>query len=160
VALDGTVTMTVTQADGGGLSVSLSTSNLQAGLPLSTLAWSGSLSLTRSGSVADSGASTTSSAWSASGLSLVAVRNGHEADLSFNGSGTRTVQWQEGVPQASSYQGSSSLGLASSRWNGTLDVATQGAMVLDPEGVPQSGSVSLSLGSTSGRPPWPMAAPP
>jgi hypothetical protein len=160
VALDGTVTMTVTQADGGGLSVSLSTSNLQAGLPLSTLAWSGSLSLTRSGSVADSGASTTSSAWSASGLSLVAVRNGHEADLSFNGSGTRTVQWQEGVPQASSYQGSSSLGLASSRWNGTLDVATQGAMVFDPEGVPQSGSVSLSLGSTSGRPPWPMAAPP
>jgi hypothetical protein len=96
--------------------------------------------------VADSGASTTSSAWSASGLSLVAVRNGHEADLSFNGSGTRTVQWQDGVPQASSYQGSSSLGLASSRWNGTLDVATQGAMVFDPEGVPQSGSVSLSLG--------------
>jgi hypothetical protein len=33
VALDGTVTMTVTQADSGGLTVSLSTSNLQAGLP-------------------------------------------------------------------------------------------------------------------------------
>lgn len=146
VVLNGTVTMTVTQADSGGLTVSLDTSDLQAGLPLSTLGWSGSLSLTRSGSVADSGASTTSSAWSASGLSLVAVRNGHEADLSFNGSGTRTVQWQDGVPQSSSYQGSSSLGLASSRWNGTLDVATQGAMVFDPEGVPQSGSVSLSLG--------------
>ena len=146
VVLDGTVTMTVTQADSGGLTVSLDTSDLQAGLPLSTLGWSGSLSLTRSGSVADSGASTTTSAWSASGLDLNAVRNGHEADLSFNGGGTRTVQWQDGVPQSSSYQGSSSLGLSSSRWNGTLDVATQGAMVFDPEGVPQSGSVSLSLG--------------
>jgi hypothetical protein len=146
VVLNGTVTMTVTQADSGGLTVSLDTSDLQAGLPLSTLGWSGSLSLTRSGSVADSGASTTSSAWSANGLSLVAVRNGHEADLSFNGSGTRTVQWQDGVPQSSSYQGSSSLGLASSRWDGTLDVATQGAMVFDPQGLPQSGSVSLSLG--------------
>lgn len=146
VALDGTVTMTVTQSGSGGLTVSLTTSDLQAGLPLSTLGWSGSLSLTRTGTVASSGASTTSSAWSASGLSLVAVRNGHEADLSFNGSGTRSVQWQDGVPASSSYQGSSSLGLASSRWNGTLDVATQGAMVFDPEGVPQSGSLSLSLG--------------
>ncbi|WP_374588761.1 hypothetical protein [Ideonella dechloratans] len=146
VALDGTVTMTVTQSGSGGLTVSLATSDLQAGLPLSTLGWSGSLSLTRTGTVASSGASTTSSAWSASGLSLVAVRNGHEADLSFNGSGNRSVQWQDGVPASSSYQGSSSLGLASSRWNGTLDVATQGAMVFDPEGVPQSGSLSLSLG--------------
>lgn len=148
VALDGTVTMTVTQADSSGLGVTLSTGSgtLQASFPLSTLAWSGSLSLQRSGTLASSGSATTRSSWSASGLTLQAQRNGHQADLSFSGSGTRTVQWLNAVPQSSTYQGSSSLGLQSSRWTGTLSVATDGAMGFDPEGVPQSGSLALSLG--------------
>lgn len=148
VALDGTVTMMVTQADAGGFGVTLSTGSgtLQASFPLSTLTWSGSLSLQRTGTVASSGSSSTSSSWSADGLTLQAQRNGHQADLSFSGSGARTVQWLNAVPQSSTYQGSSSLGLQSSRWTGSLTVATDGAMAFDPQGVPQSGSLALSLG--------------
>jgi hypothetical protein len=144
-SIDGAMTLVVTAAAAGALTVQTTTQGLTVVLPLRTLTWNGSSTLAQT--VVVSGATTTTSTrWTAAQIQLTSLRNARSSSFTLSGVDvTRSVVVTNGVLAGSS--GSTALTLAATLPNGawTAAIATQGNVSYDAAGVPIAGTWAIAL---------------
>jgi len=147
VALNGTATLTVNSNGGGVLSVSTSTQNLQVALPLRTLTYNGSSTLSRA--VVTNGATTTvTNRWTSPQIVVKSVRNGTLRTSTFTLSHvdmTRSFTWINGVLTATGFSGTHTMDAVLPNASWSITTATQGTVTCDANGVPTQGDWTITL---------------
>jgi hypothetical protein len=146
VALTGSATLTVVSNGSGVLAVSTATQNLQVALPLRTLTYNGSSSLSQT--VTTNGASTTTvNRWTSPRIEVRSVRNsGRTSTFTLsNVDLTRTFVQTGGVITARSASGTHTLDAVLPNASWSITVATQGAVSYDANGVPTQGAWTITL---------------
>lgn len=144
-SVDGAMTLVVSAAAAGALTVQTETQGLTVVLPLRTLTWNGSSTLAQT--VVTSGAtSTTTTRWTSAQIQLTSLRNARSSSFTLSGVDvTRGVVVTNGAVAGSS--GSTALTLASILPNGTWTaaIASQGTVSYDAAGLPIAGSWAITL---------------
>jgi hypothetical protein len=145
VALTGTATLTVVTASGGVTAVNTSTQNLQVTLPLRTLTYNGSSSLSKT--VTTNGATTTTvNRWTSPRIEVRSVRNARTSTFTLsNVDVTRTFAQTGGVISARSAGGTYTLDAVLPNGSWSITVASQGAVSYDANGVPIQGAWTITL---------------
>ena len=147
VSLNGTATLTVTQAGGGVTAVDTTTQNLQVALPLRTLTYNGSSSFSHT--VATSGSTTTiTNHWVSPQIVVKSVRSGTLRTSTFTLSNvdmTRTFTLVNGVLTATSFDGTHTIDAVLPNATWSITTATQGGVTCDANGVPIQGAWTITL---------------
>jgi hypothetical protein len=145
VALTGSATLTVVTNGGGVLAVNTATQNLQVALPLRTLTYNGSSSLSQT--VTSNGAATTTvNRWTSPRIEVRSVRNARTSTFTLsNVDLSRTFVQTGGVISARTASGSYSLDAVLPNASWSITVATQGAVSYDANGVPTQGAWTITL---------------
>lgn len=146
VALTGSATLTVVSNGSGVLAVNTATQNLQVALPLRTLTYNGSSSLSQT--VTTNGATTsTVNRWTSPRIEVRSVRNsGRTSTFTLsNVDLTRTFVQSGGVITARSASGTHTLDAVLPNGSWSITVATQGAVSYDANGVPTQGAWTITL---------------
>lgn len=146
VALTGSATLTVVSNGNGVLAVNTATQNLQVALPLRTLTYNGSSSLSQT--VTTTGATTTTvNRWTSPRIEVRSVRNfGRTSTFTLsNVDLTRTFVQSGGVISARSASGTHTLDAVLPNGSWSITVATQGAVSYDANGVPTQGAWTITL---------------
>lgn len=145
VALTGSATLTVVSASGAVLAVNTSTQNLQVALPLRTLTYNGSSSLSQT--VTTNGATTTTvNRWTSPRIEVRSARNGRTSTFTLsNVDLSRTFTQTSGVISARSAGGAYTLDAVLPNGSWSITVATQGAVSYDASGVPTQGAWTIAL---------------
>jgi len=145
--LNGTATLTVTQAGGGVTAVDTSTQNLQVALPLRTLTFNGSSSFSHT--VVTSGPTTTiTNRWVSQQIVVKSVRNGTLRVSTFtlrNVDMTRTFTLVNGVLTATSFNGTYTMDAVLPNATWSITTSTQGGVTCDANGVPIQGAWTITL---------------
>lgn len=144
-SVNGTMSLTVTAATSGSLSVSTQTQAITVALPQRTLALNGSS--TFSLATTASGASVTTTArWVSPQIALTSLRNGVTSNLTLtNVDQTRSVTTTNGVAAGSSHSGTVTLAVALPANAWTATIASNGAVSYDTNGMPTQGSWAITL---------------
>lgn len=145
-ALDGSATLTVIANSGGSLQVGTTTSSLAVTLPLRTLTWNGSSTITRT--VTTTGASTTvATRWQSPQIVVTSRRSGRTSTFTLSALDlTRSVITSGGNPTAISSSGTVTMTAAlpgNVSWS--ITVATQGTVGFTTDGVPTQGVWRITL---------------
>jgi hypothetical protein len=145
VALTGSATLTVVSASAAVLAVNTSTQSLQVALPLRTLTYNGSSSLSRT--VTTNGATTTTvNRWTSPGITVQSVRNARTSTFTLsNVDLSRTFVQTSGVITARSASGTYTLDAVLPNGTWSITTATQGAVSYDANGVPTQGAWTITL---------------
>jgi hypothetical protein len=146
VALTGSATLTVVSNGSGVLAVNSATQNLQVALPLRTLTYNGSSSLSQT--VTTNGATTTTiNRWTSPRIEVRSVRaSGRTSNFTLsNVDLTRTFVQTGGVISARSASGTHTLDAVLPNGSWSITVATQGAVSYDANGVPTQGAWTITL---------------
>lgn len=144
-SVDGAMTLVVTAASAGALTVQTATQGLTVALPLRTLTWNGSSTLAQT-VVTNGATSTTSTRWTAAQIQLTSLRNARSSSFTLSAVDVmRSVAVTNGVVAGSS--GSTALTLAAILPNGTWTaaIASQGNVSYDAAGLPIAGSWAITL---------------
>jgi hypothetical protein len=145
VALTGSATLTVVSAGAGVLAINTATQNLQVALPLRTLTYNGSSSLSQT--VTTSGATTTTvNRWTSPRIEVRSVRGGRTSTFTLsNVDLSRTFVQTGGAISARSAGGTYTLDAVLPNGSWSISVATQGAVNYDANGVPTQGAWTITL---------------
>ncbi|HEX6722445.1 MAG TPA: hypothetical protein VF107_12820, partial [Burkholderiaceae bacterium] len=146
VALTGNATLTVVSAGAGVLAVNTATQNLLVALPLRTLTYNGSSSLSQT--VTTNGSTnTTVNRWTSPRIEVRSVRNsGRTSTFTLsNVDLSRTFVRNGGVISARSAGGTYTLDAVLPNGSWSITVATQGAVNYDANGVPTQGAWTITL---------------
>lgn len=146
-AVNGTLTLVVTSASTGTLTVNTSTVNLSVALPLRTITLNGSSTLTQT--IANSGASTTTTTnhWTSPGLRIDSLRNTggsthyELSDVDY----TRSIVAVSGVPVSGSCDGHSTLDARLLFFPWVITLATIGPIQYGFDGAVVSGRWWIDL---------------
>lgn len=144
-ALTGNARLTVVSASGGNVEVDTTTQNLQVALPLRTLTFNGSSTLSRT--VATVGAdTTTTNRWTSPSIVVQSVRSGRTSTFTLtNVDLTRSFTTSNGVITARSSSGTHTMNAQLPNGSWTITTATQGAVSYDANGVPTQGAWTITL---------------
>jgi hypothetical protein len=145
VALTGSATLTVVSAGAGVLAINTATQNLQVALPLRTLTYNGSSSLSQT--VTTNGATTTTvNRWTSPRIEVRSVRGGRTSTFTLsNVDLSRTFVQTGGVISGRSAGGTYTLDAVLPNGSWSITVATQGAVNYDANGAPTQGAWTITL---------------
>jgi hypothetical protein len=145
VALTGSATLTVVSNGGGVLAVNTATQNLQVALPLRTLTYNGSSSLSQT--VTTNGATTTTvNRWTSPRIEVRSVRNARTSTFTLsNVDLSRTFVQTGSVITSRSASGTHTLDAVLPNGSWSITTATQGAVSYDANGVPTQGARTITL---------------
>lgn len=143
--VDGTMSVAVTAASADTLSVDTRTQDITVTLPQRTLTLNGNSTLSQT-AVTTGTTVVTTNHWTSPQIAMTSVRNGVTGSLTLSSIDvTRSYTTNAGVLAGGTHSGSLTLAatLLANAW--TADLATQGALTYDANGVPTQGSWTITL---------------
>jgi len=144
-SVDGTMTLEVTAASAGAVTVQTSTQGVVVALPQRTLTLDGSSTLAQT-VVTNGATSVTTNRWTSPQITLTSLRNARASSLTLSGVDfTRSVTTTGAVVSGSAGHGTLTLAAALPNGSWTAEIATQGTVSHDANGVPTAGSWQITL---------------